>query len=191
MLIFAPHNQLFLYPGPCSVLSTSLWPHRLLGPQDCSGKNTGVGLPFPSPRDLPDPGIEPKSLTSPALQAHSLSPNYQGGLPMENSLHLFKDITKFLPNHLSCSLLYPQQQVGSGIGVLSKYLLNWKIMIPVCFFLLLLQITTQHTLINKPIYLHVPRESSGRTVNTVNYVYPWGMSNFNFPWLWSTEPTSW
>ena len=27
------------------------------------------GLPFPSPRDLPDPGIEPQS---PALQAHSL-----------------------------------------------------------------------------------------------------------------------
>ena len=25
------------------------------------------GLPFPSPRDLPDPGIEPKSVTSPAL----------------------------------------------------------------------------------------------------------------------------
>ena len=27
------------------------------------------GLPFPSPRDLPDPGIKP---TSPALQANSL-----------------------------------------------------------------------------------------------------------------------
>ena len=25
------------------------------------------GLPFPSPGDLPDPGIEPASLTSPAL----------------------------------------------------------------------------------------------------------------------------
>ena len=25
------------------------------------------GLPFPSPEDLPDPGIEPLSLTSPAL----------------------------------------------------------------------------------------------------------------------------
>ena len=25
-------------------------------------------LPFPSPEDPPDPGIEPKSLTSPALQ---------------------------------------------------------------------------------------------------------------------------
>ena len=27
------------------------------------------GLPFPSPGDLPDPGIEPRSLVSPTLQA--------------------------------------------------------------------------------------------------------------------------
>ena len=26
------------------------------------------GLPFPSPRDLPDPGMEPRSLTSPAME---------------------------------------------------------------------------------------------------------------------------
>ena len=30
------------------------------------------GLPFPSPGDLPDPGIEPASLMSPAMQADSL-----------------------------------------------------------------------------------------------------------------------
>ena len=30
-------------------------------------KNTGVGCYFPSPRDLPDPGIEPVALASPAL----------------------------------------------------------------------------------------------------------------------------
>ena len=33
------------------------------------------GLPFPSPEDLPDPGIEPGS---PALQAHSLLYELQG-----------------------------------------------------------------------------------------------------------------
>ena len=33
------------------------------------------GLPFPSPGDLPDPGIEPKS---PALQADSLPPEPPG-----------------------------------------------------------------------------------------------------------------
>ena len=30
------------------------------------------GLPFPSPRDLPDPGIEPKAPVSLAVQADSL-----------------------------------------------------------------------------------------------------------------------
>ena len=30
------------------------------------------GLPFPTPGDLPDPGIEPESPVSPALQADSL-----------------------------------------------------------------------------------------------------------------------
>ena len=34
-----------------------------------------IGLPFPSPGDLPDPGIEP---TSPALQADSLPPEPPG-----------------------------------------------------------------------------------------------------------------
>ena len=33
------------------------------------------GLPFPSPGDLPDPGIEPRS---PALQADSLPTELQG-----------------------------------------------------------------------------------------------------------------
>jgi len=30
------------------------------------------GFPFPSPGDLPDPGIKPESLVSPAIQADSL-----------------------------------------------------------------------------------------------------------------------
>ena len=53
----------------CSVVSDSLRPHglqlsRLLCPWDFPGKNTGVGLLFPPPGDLPDSGIKP---TSPAL----------------------------------------------------------------------------------------------------------------------------
>ena len=31
-----------------------------------------IGFPFPSPGDLPDPGIEPASPVSPALKADSL-----------------------------------------------------------------------------------------------------------------------
>ena len=37
--------------------------------RDSPGKNTGVGCPCPPPGDLPNPGIEPRSLT---LQADSL-----------------------------------------------------------------------------------------------------------------------
>ena len=39
-----------------------------------------TGLPFPPPGDLPDPGIEPTSPASPALQADSL-PLSQIGSP--------------------------------------------------------------------------------------------------------------
>ena len=35
-------------------------------------------LPFPPLRDLPDPGIEPASPVSPALQVDSLSPEPLG-----------------------------------------------------------------------------------------------------------------
>ena len=38
-----------------------------------SGQQYWTGLPFPSPGDLPNPGIEPMSLASPALQADSLT----------------------------------------------------------------------------------------------------------------------
>ena len=47
-------------------------------------KNTGVGLPIPSPADLPNPGIKPGSL---ALQADSL-PTELSGKPVNNILYL-------------------------------------------------------------------------------------------------------
>ena len=56
-----------------SVMSGSL-PHyglyssRLLGPWDSQGKNTRVGCRSPSAGDLPNPGMEPVSLTSLALE---------------------------------------------------------------------------------------------------------------------------
>ena len=51
------------------------------------------GWPFPSPGDLPDPGVEPESLTSPAWQAGSLPlvPPGKPGSPvsfMANPSHL-------------------------------------------------------------------------------------------------------
>ena len=47
-----------------------LQPARLLCPWGFSRQEYWRGLPFPSPGDLPNPGIEPRS---PTLQADSLS----------------------------------------------------------------------------------------------------------------------
>ena len=51
------------------VVSDSLRPHGLYSPWNSPGQDTGVGSQFPSPADLPNPGIEPRS---PTLQADSL-----------------------------------------------------------------------------------------------------------------------
>ena len=49
--------------------------HPIVCPWNSPCKNTGVGcLPFPSPGDLPEPGIEPRS---PAIQADSLPSELQ------------------------------------------------------------------------------------------------------------------
>ena len=58
----------------CSVMSYSLRPHglyptSLLSPWKFSGQEYWSGLPFPSPGDHPNPGIEPGS---PTLQADTL-----------------------------------------------------------------------------------------------------------------------
>ena len=65
-----------------SVISDSLRPHGLYSPWNSPGQNTGVGItqynitiPFLSPGDLPNPGMEPRSLT---LQADSLPSEPQG-----------------------------------------------------------------------------------------------------------------
>ena len=70
------HTHTHMVAKPCLTLAT-LWTAACwaLRSMDFSGKNTGVGLPFPSPGDLPDPGIEPGS---PALQADSLPTELRG-----------------------------------------------------------------------------------------------------------------
>ena len=68
---------------PDSLRSHGLYTARLLCSWNYSGKNTGVGSqPFPSPGDLPNPGIKPGS---PELQADSLPPKPQGSeLPQQS-----------------------------------------------------------------------------------------------------------
>ena len=74
----------------CSVCLTLCNPHgllpaRLLRPWNSPGKNTGVGLPFPSPEDLPNPRIEPRS---PALQADSLLSEPPGKLMIKHYVNV-------------------------------------------------------------------------------------------------------
>ena len=49
-----------------------------------SKQSYGSGLPFPSPGDLPNPGIEPRS---PALQADALTSEPPGIYTIEEFLH--------------------------------------------------------------------------------------------------------
>ena len=56
------------------------------------------GLPFPSPGDLPDPGIEPRS---PALQADSLPTEPPG----KNCILFFLDLHPILASQMLSSLL--------------------------------------------------------------------------------------
>ena len=85
MKVPAPHSAPnFPQACPPAVLSRadSVTPHtaacRVLCPRDSPAGTLQRALPFPSPGDLPDPGIKPESPTSPALQADSLLLSHQG-----------------------------------------------------------------------------------------------------------------
>ena len=54
-------SRVQLFTTPCSVA------HQAPLSMGFSRQEHWNGLPFPSPEDLPNPGIKPKSLTSPAL----------------------------------------------------------------------------------------------------------------------------
>ena len=69
------------------------------------------GLPFPSPGDLPDPGIEPRS---PALQADSL-PDYAKAFDCVDHNKLWKVLREMgIPDHLTFLLrnLYAGQEAA-------------------------------------------------------------------------------
>ena len=85
--------QLELICGPlwnwlhaCSVLSKACDPMDWslpgpFSPWDFPGKNTGMGLLFPSPEDLPDPEIKTASPESPALGTDPLPLSHWGSSP--------------------------------------------------------------------------------------------------------------
>ena len=77
-----------------SVVPDSLQLHGLYSPWDSPGQNTGVGDPFPSSGDLPNPGIEP---SSPTLQADSL-PAEPPGKPKNTGVGSLAPLQGNLPN---------------------------------------------------------------------------------------------
>ena len=86
-----------------SVVSNSLWPHGLYVAHqpplsmEFSRQGSWSGLPFPSPEDLPDPGIKPRS---PALQADSL-PSEPPGKPVLQQRTSTNISTSFINPYLS------------------------------------------------------------------------------------------
>ena len=70
-----------------SVMSDSLWPHGLYSPWNSTCQNTGVGSLSLLQGNLPNPGIEPRSL---ALQADSV-PVEPPGKPMYTHISSFLD----------------------------------------------------------------------------------------------------
>ena len=89
-----------------SVVSNSLQTHGLHSPWNSPGRNTGVGSPFPSPGELPNPGIKP---SSPALQVDFLPAEPQGKPKNTGvgSLSLLQRI--FLTQELNQGLLHCRQ----------------------------------------------------------------------------------
>ena len=65
-------SRVWLFVTPWTVA------HRTPLSMGFSRQEYWSGVPFPSPGDLPDPGIEPESLTSPALEAGSLLRSHLG-----------------------------------------------------------------------------------------------------------------
>ena len=70
MLSHFSHVQLFMTPWTVA--------HQAPLSVGFSRQEYWSGLPFPSPGDLPNPGIEPESTASPALQMDSLLLSHWG-----------------------------------------------------------------------------------------------------------------
>ena len=125
-------------------LFATLWTvaHQALSPWDPLGKKTGVGCPFPSPEDLPDPGIKPKF---PAFQADCLPTEPLGkalkllicflGSFSHGIVSFSKEATQSFHHCISNSSTHTQwvlldnwwRRAGS------TYELLWKICVCMCF----------------------------------------------------------
>ena len=93
-------RQLSFLPVCCGLVTQSC--PTLCLPLDCSPSGSSVhgfsrqeywsGLPLPPPGDLSNPGIEPKSPVSPALQADSLLLSHQESPSAPSHFHSFPEL---------------------------------------------------------------------------------------------------
>ena len=99
----------------CSVVSDLLRPHGLYSPWNSPGQSTGVGTerePFPSPGDLPNPRIKPRS---PTLLADSLPAEPQGK-PKNTGM----DSLSFL------QWIFPTQESNWGLCIAGRFFTNYQ-----------------------------------------------------------------
>ena len=77
------HSHVQLFVTPCTVA------HQPPLSMGLSWQEYWSGLPFPSPGDLPDPGIEPTPPAVPALQVDSLPLSHVGRPCMHVCVHVY------------------------------------------------------------------------------------------------------
>ena len=106
---------------PTFLQPYGLQPARLLSPWHSPGSNTGVGCHFLLQGNLPDPGIEPTSFTSPALAVRFFTTRViweaQGSKNLEPSVHRVQPSTsrKGWRVHLQAQIENSQNKVSSPI----------------------------------------------------------------------------
>ena len=81
------------------------------------------GLPCPPPGDFSDPGVEPKSPVSPALQVDSLPPEPLG--KTESRQFLLNDVWGLLNMEIMGKIAVLEYQVCVCVCVFKEGLLNW------------------------------------------------------------------
>ena len=93
--------------------------HQAPLPMEFSRREDWSGLPSPIPGDLPDPGIEPESPVSPALQADSSLLSLQGSpiLPTVQA-NIFLWFSEFNPSASAISSLFGVCYVSNKLAPL-------------------------------------------------------------------------
>ena len=106
-----------------SVVSDSLQPPRTIQSMEFSRQEYWSGLPFPSPGNLPNPGIKPRS---PALQADSLLAEPQGkhkntgvgGLSLLQQIFLSQELNlHFVPTKLAHTHTHTHTHPTSSLSI--------------------------------------------------------------------------